>query len=144
MERNGQAWFMVSVAATTLSVAIQLGMVSSSFFAALWLLDSKGAYSGLLSVVLHDETRWRTGDTVEGLCHSTGSLSSSYPGGPTTGDAERTLTFLTPRNWTGRATFSSGRFSKTRKGLRARRSAPKPVSILLEMFPKKSFERCYF
>lgn len=36
----------------------------------------------------------RTDDTVEGLCRSTGSLSSSYPGGTTTGDAERTLTFL--------------------------------------------------
>ena len=49
---------------------------------------------------------------------------------------------LSPMNRLGRATFSSGGFSKTRKGLRARRSAPD--SILLEVFPKKSFERCYF
>jgi methyl-accepting chemotaxis protein len=32
MERSGQTWFMVFVAATTLSVAIQLGMVAAVFF----------------------------------------------------------------------------------------------------------------
>jgi methyl-accepting chemotaxis protein len=32
MEHNGQTWFMVFVAATTLSVAIQLGMVAAFFF----------------------------------------------------------------------------------------------------------------
>jgi hypothetical protein len=32
MERNSQTWFVVFVAATTLSVAIELGMVSAVFY----------------------------------------------------------------------------------------------------------------
>ena len=54
MERNGQAWFMAFCGGHDAIGGNAARHGGQLIFFAAWLLDAKGAYSSLLSVVLSD------------------------------------------------------------------------------------------